>query len=313
MSTSAASNTAVTVHEDGLIRSARLMRALGPDAAPIWAQFDANEARALTDAMNLVDADLDQETAALGRFLSAHRDGPDQAPAGRQHVWAALSGMETDHLRSLVGSEAPQTLAYILSRLTGDSAARLLRSLPPAVSIDAMRRMLRLGACHPAAIEAMETAIEGLLGAGPAHQTTGGHQGVARIFDHLDSRLEQAFLAALDKSEPGAGKKVREFMFTFDNLADLGPGGLQTLLSRVDRSALVHALKGARPQTAEAFFSNMTQRASNLLKEEITALGPVRRSDVESARGEIVALARSLIASGDIRPGGAPEDDELVE
>ena len=306
-------HTSAHTREDGVTRSARLMRALGPDAAPIWAQLDAHEAQALTTAMDLVESDLDEEAAALGRFLSAHKKDASPSTSQDMPVWATLSSMDTAGLTSLIGSEPPQTLAYILSRLSGDSAARLLRALPPAVSIDAMRRMLRLGPCHAASIEALEVALAAMLGNGAGATETGGHQGVARIFDHLDTRLEQAFLAALDKSEPGAGKKVRQFMFTFDDLAGMGPGGLQTLLSRADRTVLVHALKGAAADTADAFFSNMTQRASNLLKEEITALGPMRRSEVETARADLVALARALIASGDILPGGAPEDDELVE
>ena len=313
MSGARALPAATPVHEDGVTRSARLMRALGPDAAPIWAQLDPVEAQRLTAAMDQVGTDLDQEAVALGRFLSSHDTRAPAVPTSAGGVWETLSAMDTSGLKALIGSESPQTLAYILSRLSGHAAARLLRSLPPAVSIDAMRRMLRLGPCHASAIEAMETTLAGLLSDGTVGAQSGGHQGVARIFDHLDTRLEQAFLAALDKSEPGAGKKVRQFMFTFDDLAGLGPAGLQTMLSRADRAVLVHALKGAAPQTADAFFNNMTQRASNLLKEEISGLGPMRRSEVEAARAELVALARALIVSGDILPGDAHEDDELVE
>ena len=103
-------------------------------------------------------------------------------------------------------------------------------------------------------------------------------------------------------------------MFTFDDLAGLDAAGLQTLLSAADRAVLVIALKGARPETAAAFFVNMTQRAGDLLREEIASLGPVRRSEIEMARQEMVALARTLIHRGDIRAGGqANEDDELVD
>ncbi len=97
-------------------------------------------------------------------------------------------------------------------------------------------------------------------------------------------------------------------MFTFDDLTGLDAAGLQTLLSAVDRAALVVALKGARPDTAAVFFANMTQRAGDLLREEIASLGPVRRSEIEAARQELVALARTLMQRGDIRADGQVEE-----
>ena len=102
-------------------------------------------------------------------------------------------------------------------------------------------------------------------------------------------------------------------MFTFDDLAHLDAAGLQTLLASSDRSTLVIALKGAREETAAAFFKNMTRRAGDLLRDEITAQGAVRRSEVEAARQALVSLARELKAQGDIRAGDGRQDEELIE
>ena len=102
-------------------------------------------------------------------------------------------------------------------------------------------------------------------------------------------------------------------MFTFDDLSGLDAAGLQTLLSAADRAVLVVALKGARPDTSAVFFANMTQRAGDLLREEIASLGPIRRSEIETARQELVELARTLKQRGDIRADGQVEDDELVD
>ena len=297
---------------DGLARSARLMRSLGPEAAGIWAELDPQEARALTQAMDALDDNMDGESEATRSFVDAHRRlKPAAATTGS--VWSRLSAIDTGTLATLIAGEHPQTIAFILSRLSGEASARLLRTLKPRTAIDAMHRLLHIEQVHPAACASLEAEIasrlDGLLGSG----SKGGHERVARIFDSLDSDSEKTFLAALENVEPGAGEKVRSLMFTFDDLARLDAAGLQTLLSAGARATLVTALKGAREQTASAFYGNMTRRAGELLREEIAATGAVRRSDVEAARHELVALARKLIEKGDIRPGGTVVDEDLVE
>ena len=300
-------------HADGLMRSARLMRALGPDAAPIWAELSKSEVQALTAAMDALGPSAEGENEAVSQFMAAHRRL--RGPAGPEaSVWRRLSEAGTDTLADMLAAEHPQTVALILSRLNGESAARLLRALAPPLAIDAMHRLLGLGAVHAGAMAALEARLGELLAARTEAGQGRGHERVARIFDRLDSRSEKTFLAALDHAAPGAGEKVRALMFTFDDLAGLDAAGLQTLLSAADRAVLVVALKGARPDTAAAFFTNMTQRAGDLLREEIASLGPVRRSEIEVARQEMVELARTLMHRGDIRAGGqADEDDELVD
>lgn len=297
---------------DGLMRSARLMRALGPDAAPIWAELSKSEVQALTAAMDTLGPSAEGESEAVSQFMAAHRRLRAPADSGAS-VWRRLSDAGTETLADLFAGEHAQTVALILSRLEGEASARLLRALPPKLAIDAMQRLLNLGPAHPAALAGLETRLDAVLAANARSGQANGHERVARIFDRLDSRSEKTFLAALDHAEPGAGEKVRALMFTFDDLASLDAAGLQTLLSAADRAVLVVALKGARPDTASVFYANMTRRAGDLLREEIASLGPVRRSEIEGARQELVALARRLMQSGDIRTGGQVEDDELVD
>lgn len=296
---------------DGLMRSARLMRALGPDAAPIWSELSKAEAQALTAAMDSLGPSVEGESDAVNQFMEAHRRLRPPAPK-HASVWLRLSDSHAEVLHRLLSAEHPQTVAFVLSRLSGEASARLLRALPARRAIDVMQRLLKLGPVHPAAIAALETRLTAQLDA-KSDAGEGGHERVARIFDRLDSRSEKSLLAALDHAEPGAGEKVRALMFTFDDLAGLDAAGLQTLLSAADRAVLVIALKGARPEMAGVFFANMTQRAGDLLREEIASLGPVRRSEIEAARQELVGLARTLIQRGDIRADGRAEDDELVD
>ena len=291
----------------GIARSARLMRALGPDAAAIWAELDPQEAETLSAAMDQMADDPSADSEALRRFTQAQR-----ATSGAG-VWAELSALDTSVLAALVRHERPQVVALILSRLSGEAAAKLLRTLPPSLSIEAMQRLLHLGEVHPAAMAGLEQFLKGRVAALAREGAQAGVERIARIFDRLDPRAGTLFLAALETAEPGAGDKVRALMFTFDDLATLDAAGMQTLLAAADRAVLITSLKGAKTTTSAAFFANLTQRAGDLLREEISALGAVRRSEVEAARANLVELARQLISRGEIRGGKASEQDELVE
>lgn len=291
----------------GLARSARLMRALGAEAAGVWAELDPQEAAQLSAAMERLGDDPSADNDALRRFTETQR-----ATSGAG-IWAELSALDVPVLAALVRHERAQVVALILSRLSGEAAARVLRALPPSLAVESMQRLLHLGEVHPAAMAGLEQHLKGRVAALAKGGAQAGVERIARIFDRLDPRAGTLFLAALEKSEPGAGEKVRALMFTFDDLAVLDAGGMQTLLARADRTALITALKGAKPATAAAFFANVTQRAGELLREEIAALGPVRRGDVEAARNELVSLARELMTSGEIRAAKAGPDDELVE
>ena len=291
----------------GIARSARLMRALGPDAAAIWAELDPQEAETLSAAMDQMADDPSADSEALRRFTQAQR-----ATSGAG-VWAEMSALDTSVLAALIRHERPQVVALILSRLSGEAAAKLLRTLPPSLSIEAMQRLLHLGEVHPAAMAGLEQFLKGRVAALAREGAQAGVERIARIFDRLDPRAGTLFLAALETAEPGAGDKVRALMFTFDDLATLDAAGMQTLLAAADRARLITSLKGAKPTTSAAFFANLTQRAGDLLREEISALGAVRRSEVEAARANLVELARQLISRGEIRAGKASEQDELVE
>ncbi|MFN4185661.1 MAG: FliG C-terminal domain-containing protein [Hyphomonas sp.] len=308
-------------HDSGTLRAARLMRALGPEAAGIWAELSPAEALELTAAMDTLADDPAAEADAARVFAEASRrfDRAEKFPASSLHrhkdVWSALSALPVDAIVAFVRPERAAIVALILSRLSSETSARVLRALPPAQAVEAMQRLLHLGASSPAAVKSLEDYLARRLPSLACEGARSGHERVARIFDQMDGRAETVFLAALESAEPGAGRKVRSLMFTFDDLAAFDAGGMQTLLSTADRSTLIAALKGARETTAAAFFANMTQRAGDLLREEITALGPLRRSEVEAARFEIVALARQLIQRGDIRGSAAQGaiEDELIE
>ena len=234
--------------ETGLVRSARLMRALGSASSSVWNELSTEEARRLTDAMEaLPPEDAGEADAVAEDFLRAAIVIPDKRRKLSDNVWLKLSALDAAAFAGLIGNEHPQTIALIFSKLEPAASARLSKALPAPLVVDALRRLLHMKAPHPQAVAAAETSLIDAMAKLALTLPEQGHERVARIFDRLDSRSEQSFLAALENAEPGAGERVRALMFTFDDLATLDAGALQTLLSAIDRDLLALALKGGQP------------------------------------------------------------------
>lgn len=300
-----------TSMRSGLQRSALLMRALGARAASVWSQLSPQEAEQLSAAMQSLPEDAAAEQYAVQTYVASMSNATPIGAAGPDSFWERLSRHDGALIAGLVDKESPQVIALILSRLAPEAAANAVRALPRALATEALKRMLSLGDVHPSAIKGLELALQSRLDQASPSRSQGGHEQVARIFDRLDSKSEQSLLSSLDSAEPGAGEKIRAFMFTFEDLANLDAASLQTILGSIDRAVLTLALKGAPAPVAEAFFANITQRAGDLLRDEIEAAGPIRRSEIEAARGEIIEIARALVKRGDILTQDA--EDELVE
>lgn len=294
--------------QDGLSRSASLLKALGPNAASVWAELDPADAAAITQAMSdLPDHKAGEANAALALLNEASLPGQ----SGRS-VWAELSELKPEALGALLENEHPQVIALTLSRLAPASAGNLLRRFPSLMVTDVLHRMLHMAPAQSGAINAIENNFAARLTANKGAGHARPAETLARIFDAMPGEDGEALLTALHETEPGASARVRALMFTFADLASLTPAGLQTLLSRANRATLTLALKGVDGPVAEAFFSNMTARARDVLTEEIAALGPRPRRDVEMAQTELVTLTRALIDSGDILPNGPDTDEDLI-
>ncbi len=297
--------------QSGLQRGAALMRALGSQGNAVWAELSTKEATQLTAAMAHLPEATDLETQAAHAFVRELTPLKGKDALAYHSVWQRLSALDGPKLASLLAQESPQIIAVTLSYLEPRSAADAVRALPKGLATEALKRLLNLGSVQPVAQQVIETKLsEKLNAASHAGQTTGDER-VARIFDSLSDDGEDTLLSNLDRLEPGAGERVRALMFTFNDIATLKPAGIQTLLSHTDRSVLTLALKGADSSVTNAFLSNMTSRAREVLTGEVEALGPARRSDVEQARQSIAAMARTLARRGEIM--AHDELDELVE
>jgi flagellar motor switch protein FliG len=138
------------------------------------------------------------------------------------------------------------------------------------------------------------------------------HEMMAEIFNNFDRQTEARFIAALEERNREAAERIRALMFVFEDLSKLDPGGVQTLLRATGKEQLALALKGASDKLREMFFSNMSERASKIMREDMESMGPVRLKDVDQAQVAMVQVAKDLAAKGEIMLAGAGAEDELI-
>ncbi|MEM1105605.1 MAG: FliG C-terminal domain-containing protein [Pseudomonadota bacterium] len=299
----------------GAAAAAHLLRAVGASSRGVLAQLTPEETRAIQAQMDHLSPDeIGAQAAALEAFLleSAHGQA-DEAADAAPSIWTRINQSHAPLLLAIASKESPRVAAWVLRQLKVDVAVIVVRGLDEAASAQILKHMLGEDLPMPGVPELIEARIQATverLADGPAKDAR-AH--LAEIFDGLDDGAETRLLSQLEDAAPGASQDIRSQMFLFDDLARLGPAALQTLLSKVARDTLVLALKDAPPAIENAIFSNVTRRAGAVIREELAAAGPVRRSQIDGARRELTAAARALIASGDIHTGRPVDDDELVE
>lgn len=313
---------ATEVPGTGLARSARLLMSLGPDAQAIWDRLAPAEASALRTEMDRLSAHpapadpatseaFVRDAARLSRPAPPHQPVPDSLAPRQDSIWTRLSAIETGDLLACLDGEPPPVLALVCARLQRDAAARLITALPVERAIDTLERLVRLRSAPAAILGLLEVHLSARLAQGASQGASPGR--IAAMLDRLDPAEAEALLAGLRERQPEDAARIRALMFTFDDLRRLSTAGVQTLLVHLDRGLLALALKGAADATQALFLSNMTQRARDQLLEDIGALGPVRRSDIERARLAVLEEVRHLMQRGDLSAESDANPDDLVE
>jgi flagellar motor switch protein FliG len=235
-----------------------------------------------------------------------------RGPAGRT-MWDKLANVNESLLANYLKNEYPQTVAVVLSKIKPDHAARVLGQLPESFAMEVIMRMLRMESVQKDVLDDIERTLRTEFMSNLARTSRrDAHEMMAEIFNNLDRASEAKFVSALEERNRDAAEKIKSLMFTFEDLSRLIPAAVQSLLRVVDKTKLPVALKGASDGLKELFFSNMSERASKLLKEEIAGLGPVRLRDVDEAQGSLVASAKELAAKGEINIARGGEEEELV-
>jgi flagellar motor switch protein FliG len=322
-------------------KAAVVLLSLGEDHVRLWQGLDEDEIKEISQAMatlGTVSSQVVEELlvefvsgmsgsgAVLGSFeqtqklLSAFMP-PDRVegmmeeirgPAGRT-MWDKLANVNEAVLANYLKNEYPQTVAVVLSKIKPEHASRVLTALPEDFALECVQRMLRMEPVQREILDKIEQTLRTEFMSNLARTSKrDSHEMMADIFNSFDRQTEARFIGALEERNREAAERIRALMFVFEDLAKLDPGGIQTLLRAVDKDQLGLAMKGASESLRELFFSNMSERAAKIMREDMEGMGPVRLKDVDQAQMTMVQVAKDLAAKGEIMLAGKGGDDELI-
>ena len=322
-------------------KAAVILLALGEDHTRLWKGLGDDEVKEISQAMaalgtvsatvveelmvefvsgmsgsGAVMGSFEQTQRLLASFMPADRvDGlmeEIRGPAGRT-MWDKLGNVNEAVLANYLKNEYPQTVAVVLSKVKPDHAARVLTALPEDFALECVQRMLRMEPVQREILDKIEQTLRTEFMSNLARTSKrDSHEMMADIFNSFDRQTEARFIGALEERNRESAERIRALMFVFEDLSKLDPGGVQTLLRAVEKDQLALALKGASETLREMFFTNMSERASKIMREDMESMGPVRLKDVDTAQMAMVTAAKDLAARGEIMLAGASGDDELI-
>ncbi|MCH8997357.1 MAG: flagellar motor switch protein FliG [Proteobacteria bacterium] len=326
----------------GAEKAALLLMSVGEDSATrLFTLMDDDEIRELSQAMaNLgnVSAQMverllvefadqisstgslvgnfDNTERLLGKLMDKDRVGnimeEIRGPAGRT-MWEKLANVNETVLANYLKNEYPQTVAVVLSKIKSEHAAQVLTLLPEPFAMEVIMRMLRMESVQKEVLDDVERTLRNEFMSNLARTNRrDSHEMMADIFNFLDRSMESRYLTALEERNKDSAERIKALMFTFEDLGNLDPGAVQTLLRNADKAKIATALKGASEELRDLFFTNMSERAAKIMREDMQAMGPVRLRDVDEAQMLMVTTAKDLAASGEIIIADAKGDDELV-
>ncbi len=322
-------------------KAAVILLALGEDHTVIWQNLDDEEIKEISQAMaglgnvsasvveqllvefisNMSGAgsimgSFEQTQRLLSSFLDAEKVDTlmeeIRGPAGRT-MWDKLGNVNEAVLANYLKNEYPQTVAVVLSKVKSEHAARVLAALPEDFALECVTRMLRMEPVQREILDKIEQTLRTEFMSNLARTSKrDSHEMMADIFNAFDRQTEARFIAALEERNRESAERIRALMFVFEDLSKLDPGGVQTLLRAVEKDQLALALKGSSDSLREMFFSNMSERASKIMREDMESMGPVRLRDVDQAQMAIVQVAKDLANKGEIMLAGSGGEDELI-
>jgi flagellar motor switch protein FliG len=223
-----------------------------------------------------------------------------------------LKWMDGASVAELIKNEHPQIIASILAHLERDHASSILSNLVERTRNEVVLRIATLDGIQPNALKELNEVLTKLLSGGSGtvkKATMGGVRATAEILNFIGSTNEAAIIESVRQYDPELAQQILDEMFVFDNLLDLDDRGVQLLLREVQSESLIIALKGANEELREKIFKNMSQRAGEMLREDLEAKGPVRVSEVEAEQKEILKTVRRLADEGQLVLAGKGEDD----
>lgn len=214
----------------------------------------------------------------------------------------SLKWMDATTVADLIRQEHPQIIATILVHLEHDHVSEILNHFSERLRNDVVLRIATLEGIQPVALRELNEAMLRLLsGSANVKRTAlGGVHTVAEILNNIGSANETSVLDAIREYDPDLAQQILDEMFVFENLLDVDDRSLQVILREIQSESLILAMKGASPELREKIFKNMSQRAAEMLREDLESRGPVRLSEVEAEQKEILKIVRRLSDEGQI-------------
>jgi flagellar motor switch protein FliG len=326
----------------GAERAAIVMLALGEDHSQrIWEMMDEEEIKEVSQVMSnlgsvsaalieklLVDfvsqmsgtgslmGSYESTERLLGGILPPEKVGTImeeiRGPAGRT-MWDKLANVNESVLANYLKNEYPQTVSVVLSKIKPEHAARVLGSLPEEFALEVVQRMLRMESVQKDILDKVEQTLRVEFMSNLARTAKrDAHEQMAEIFNNFDRQTESRFITALEERNRDSAERIKALMFTFEDLGKLDPGSIQTLLRNIEKDKLGLALKGATDGLRDVFFTNMSERAGKILRDDMEAMGPVRLKEVDEAQMRMINVAKDLANKGEIMIAGGSAEDELV-
>jgi len=249
-------------------------------------------------------------------FASAVREtlGDDDAGLDLENEpFDNLVHLSPEQLTTAIRAEHPQTIALILSYVSDRKAAEVLHLLPEDIRIEVAYRLTDLGDVPMEFVRELDQTIQkNLIATGTSSREFDGIEALASILNQVDGTTEENIMAYLEKQDADLAQSVRQKMFVFEDLIEFDNKNFREILQNVDSQLLIKALKTASEELTEKVFQNLSQRAAEMLREDMEVMGPVRLRDVEQAQMEILSAAKRLEAEGRVIFPGKGKEDVLV-
>ncbi|MCD6707033.1 MAG: flagellar motor switch protein FliG [Thiobacillus sp.] len=222
----------------------------------------------------------------------------------------SLKWMDAESVADLIHNEHPQTIATILVHLERDQACEVLNCFTERLRNDVLLRIATLSGVQPTALRELNDVLTKLLSGNDVlkKQPMGGTRAAAEILNFMSGENESTAMEHLKSYDPEMAQKIMDEMFVFENIMDIEDRGIQLLLREVQSDSLIIALKGASEEMREKIFKNMSQRAAEMMRDDLDSKGPVRLSEVEAQQKEILMIVRRLADEGQISLGAKGEE-----
>jgi flagellar motor switch protein FliG len=226
-----------------------------------------------------------------------------------------LKKVDPQNLLTFIIDEHPQTIALILSHMPPGYGAEIVKGLPLEKQLAVIRRIAHMGQTNPEVIHEVERGLETRMSS-MMHQSfekAGGVNSVAEILNVTDRTTERSLLENLSQEDPELVEEIRRLMFVFDDISKLSDKDIQAVLKNVETNQWAMALKGASGDLKAKILGNMSQRAAQLLQEEMEFLGAVKLSDVEAVQQQIVDIVRRLEDAGEITVHAGEQNEQMIQ